>query len=49
MHGPRRLPRDNGFQSYGVFRWLTHQLPGVFIFLVSPGHFKPDAFARRLA
>ena len=30
---------DNELVGHGVFRWLTHLLPGVLIFLVSPGLF----------
>jgi len=31
---------DNELMGHGVFRWLTHLLPGVFIFLVAPGLFE---------
>ena len=31
---------DNELMGHGVFRWLTHLLPGVFIFLVTPGLFE---------
>lgn len=30
---------DNELMGHGVFRWLTHLLPGLFIFLTSPGLF----------
>ncbi|MEM7602722.1 MAG: mechanosensitive ion channel domain-containing protein [Verrucomicrobiota bacterium] len=31
---------DNQLFGHGVFRWLTHLLPGIFILLLSPGLFK---------
>ncbi len=31
---------DNELMGHGVFRWLTHLLPGLFIFLVVPGLFE---------
>ncbi|MGC6427549.1 MAG: mechanosensitive ion channel family protein [Akkermansiaceae bacterium] len=31
---------DDQLMGHGVFRWLTHLLPGVFIFLVTPGLFE---------
>lgn len=33
---------DNELVSHGVFRWLTHLLPGIFIFLLVPGLFKSE-------
>ena len=30
---------DNELVGHGVFRWLTHLLPGILIFLVAPGLF----------
>jgi len=31
---------DNQLLGHGVFRWLTHLIPGVFIFLMTPGLFE---------
>lgn len=31
---------DNQLFGHGVFRWLTHLLPGIFILLFAPGFFK---------
>lgn len=31
---------DNQLMGHGVFRWLTHLLPGIFIYLSSPGLFE---------
>ena len=31
---------DNELLGHGVFRWLTHLLPGIFIVLFAPGFFK---------
>ena len=33
---------DNELVGHGVFRWLTHLLPGIFIFLLVPGLFKSE-------
>ncbi|MDG2401109.1 MAG: mechanosensitive ion channel [Akkermansiaceae bacterium] len=33
---------DNELAGHGVFRWLTHLLPGIFIFLLVPGLFKSE-------
>lgn len=35
--GKSKTTWDNQLQGHGVFRWLTHLLPGVFIYLVAPG------------
>ena len=39
---------DNDLMGYGVFRWLTHLLPAIFIFLVSPGLFKSAPSLERM-
>ena len=31
---------DNQLMGHGVFRWLTHLLPGIFIYLSAPGLFE---------
>lgn len=31
---------DNQFMGHGVFRWLTHLIPGLFIYLITPGLFE---------
>ena len=31
---------DNDLVGHGVFRWLTHLLPGIFVFLIVPGLFE---------
>ncbi|MEM1441313.1 MAG: mechanosensitive ion channel family protein, partial [Verrucomicrobiota bacterium] len=31
---------DNKFLGHGVFRWITHLLPGIFILLLAPGLFR---------
>lgn len=33
---------DNELAGHGVFRWLTHLLPGLFIFLLVPGLFRTE-------
>jgi miniconductance mechanosensitive channel len=33
---------DNELVGHGVFRWLTHLLPGILIFLLVPGLFKSE-------
>lgn len=38
--GKSGITWDNELMGHGVFRWLTHLLPGVFIFLVAPGLFE---------
>ena len=38
--GKSAITWDNELMGHGVFRWLTHLLPGVFIFLVAPGLFE---------
>ncbi|MGJ8696784.1 MAG: mechanosensitive ion channel family protein [Verrucomicrobiaceae bacterium] len=38
--GKSDITWDNELMGHGVFRWLTHLLPGVFIFLVAPGLFE---------
>ncbi|MEN8775394.1 MAG: mechanosensitive ion channel family protein, partial [Akkermansiaceae bacterium] len=35
---------DNELMGHGVFRWLTHLLPGIFIFLTAPGLFQSEPF-----
>ena len=38
--GKSAITWDNELMGHGVFRWITHLLPGVFIFLVAPGLFE---------
>ena len=38
--GKSGITWDNELMGHGVFRWITHLLPGVFIFLVAPGLFE---------
>ena len=38
--GKSKMSWDNQLMGHGVFRWLTHLLPGVFIFLTAPGLFE---------
>ncbi|MEN8784809.1 MAG: mechanosensitive ion channel domain-containing protein [Akkermansiaceae bacterium] len=39
---------DNELMGHGVFRWLTHLLPGIFIFLTAPGLFQSEPFFANL-
>ncbi len=39
---------DNELLGHGVFRWLTHLLPGLFIFLISPGLFVSAPYLEKL-
>lgn len=35
---------DNQLMGHGVFRWLTHLIPGLFIYLITPGLFESAPF-----
>ncbi|MDA7629573.1 mechanosensitive ion channel family protein [Akkermansiaceae bacterium] len=39
---------DNQLMGHGVFRWLTHLLPGIFIYLVAPGLFESAPFLAKV-
>ena len=39
---------DNELMGHGVFRWLTHLLPGVFLFLVAPGLFESAPYLGKI-
>ena len=39
---------DNELMGHGVFRWLTHLLPGVFIFLIAPGLFESAPYLGKI-
>jgi miniconductance mechanosensitive channel len=39
---------DNELMGHGVFRWLTHLLPGGFIFLVAPGLFESAPYLGKI-
>lgn len=39
---------DNELLGHGVFKWLTHLLPGVFIFLIAPGLFESAPYLGRI-
>ncbi|MDA8975106.1 mechanosensitive ion channel family protein [Akkermansiaceae bacterium] len=46
--GKSKTTWDNQLVAHGVFRWLTHLFPGIFIFLVTPGLFETAPFIGNL-
>lgn len=46
--GKSKTTWDNQLMGHGVFRWLTHLLPGVFIYLVVPGLFESIPFLAKI-
>lgn len=39
---------DNQLMGHGVFRWLTHLFPGIFLYLVGPGLFESAPFLAKV-
>ena len=46
--GKSELTWDNELMGHGVFRWLTHLIPGVFIFLIAPGLFESAPYLGKI-
>lgn len=46
--GKSKITWDNQLMGHGVFRWLTHLLPGIFIFLITPGLFESAPFLQKI-